>query len=268
MRSSLTLQCIQCLNCPTKLMIKKSVPHFFTSLNLLSGCFSIYFAYIFQFETALVFLLMGVFFDVWDGLFARLLKVESDLGVQLDSMADMVTCGVAPGIILTQLFIMAGNKPMEISIDWPLHTTIEYIPWVCIGFLIPLGAAFRLARFNLDGSQKKHFVGLPTPAVAMFFGALPLMVKHPTLIFLKPIIISNLGLILLTLIFVLLMNANFELFSFKSFKTGIVDTVLRILLILLAPVLIYFFGLGGISLVVLVYLFFNFIKNSLRRGGV
>ena len=98
-------------------MIKKSVPHFITSLNLLSGCFSIYFAYIFQFDTALVFLLSGVFFDVWDGLLARLLKVESDLGVQLDSMADMVTCGVAPGIIMAQLFVMAGNRPIEISIS-------------------------------------------------------------------------------------------------------------------------------------------------------
>ena len=109
-------------------MIKKSVPHFFTSLNLLSGCFSIYFAYIFQFETAFIFLLAGVFFDVWDGLFARLLEVESELGVQLDSMADMVTCGVAPGIILAQLFVMAGNKPLEISIGWPLNAAGQSSP--------------------------------------------------------------------------------------------------------------------------------------------
>ena len=166
-------------------MIKKSVPHFFTSLNLLSGCFSIYFAYIFQFETAFIFLLAGVFFDVWDGLFARLLKVESELGVQLDSMADMVTCGVAPGIILAQLFVMAGNKPLEIPVGWPLNAVVEFIPWVFIGFLIPLGAAFRLARFNIDGSKKNHFIGLPTPAMAMFFGALPLLIKHPDFSFLK-----------------------------------------------------------------------------------
>ena len=105
-------------------MIKKSVPHFFTSLNLLSGCFSIYFAYIFKFETAFIFLLAGVFFDVWDGLFARLLKVDSEFGVQLDSMADMVTCGVAPGIILAQLFVMAGNKPLEIPVGWPLNAVV------------------------------------------------------------------------------------------------------------------------------------------------
>lgn len=248
-------------------MIKKSVPHFFTSLNLLSGCFSVYFAYIFQFETALVFLLTGVFFDVWDGLFARLLKVESDLGVQLDSMADLVTCGVAPGIILAQLFVMAGNKSLEITIGWPLNTVVEYIPWVFIGFLVPLGAAFRLARFNIDGSKKNHFVGLPTPAMGMFFGALPLLVNQPSFSFLKPIVISNPGLIVLTLIFVLLMNTNFELFSFKSLRTGIIDNFLRILLVLSAPTLIFFFGLGGISLVILVYLFFNLIKNSLAKIG-
>ncbi|MDA8763099.1 CDP-alcohol phosphatidyltransferase family protein [Flavobacteriaceae bacterium] len=243
-------------------MIKKSVPHFFTSLNLLSGCFSIYFAYIFQFETAFVFLLAGVFFDVWDGLFARLLKVESELGVQLDSMADLVTCGVAPGIILAQLFVMAGNKPLEIITGWPFNTVVEFIPWVFIGFLIPLGAAFRLARFNIEGSSKNHFIGLPTPAMAMFFGALPLLVKHPDFSFLKPVIISNSGLIFLTLIFVILMNANFDLFSFKSLKTGRLDTILRLLLLIFALVLIYFFGLGGISLGVLIYLVLNLINNS------
>ena len=251
----------------TKLMIKKSVPHFFTSLNLLSGCFSIYFAYIFQFETALIFLLTGVFFDVWDGLFARLLKVESKLGIQLDSMADMVTCGVAPGIIMAQLFVMAGNKPIEIPLGWPLNTVVEFIPWVFIGFLIPLGAAFRLARFNIDGSKKNHFVGLPTPAMAMFFGALPILVKHPDFAFLKPLLITNPGLIFLTFIFVLLMNASFDLFSFKSLKTGKPDTLLRMLLLVSALILIYYVGLGGICLGVLVYLFLNLINNSLFKSG-
>ncbi len=248
-------------------MIKKSVPHFFTSLNLLSGCFSIYFAYIFQFETAFIFLLAGVFFDVLDGLFARLLNVESQMGIHLDSMADMVTCGVAPGIILAQLFVMAGNKPLEIHIGWPIESVVEFIPWVFVGFLIPLGAAFRLARFNIDGSIKKHFVGLPTPAMAMFFGALPLFVKHPDFSFLKPVIISNPGLMFLTFIFFLLMNAKFHLFSFKSMNTGVLDSILRMLLILTVPVLIYYFGLGGISLGVLLYLFLNLINNSLFKIG-
>ena len=252
----------------TKLMIKKSVPHFFTSLNLLSGCLSIYFAYIFQFETAFIFLLLGVFFDVWDGFFARLLKVESDLGVQLDSMADIVTCGVAPGVILSQLFVMAGNKPLEIAIGWPLNTVVEFIPWVFIGFLIPLGAAFRLARFNIDSSKKSHFLGLPTPAMALFFGGLPLLMKLTTFSFLKPIVISNPGLILSIVIFVILMNARFDLFSFKTFRTGIVDNFFRVLLFLSTPTFIFYFGLGGISLAVLLYLFLNLLKNSILRIGL
>jgi CDP-diacylglycerol--serine O-phosphatidyltransferase len=209
--------------------------------------------------------LAGVFFDVWDGLFARLLKVESELGVQLDSMTDLVTCGVAPGIILAQLFVMAGNKPVEIIIGWPLNAVVEFIPWVFIGFLIPLGAAFRLARFNIEGADKNHFIGLPTPAMAMFFGALPLLVKHPDFSFLQPVLISNPGLIFLTLIFVLLMNAQFDLFSFKSLKTGRLDSILRMLLLIFAPVLIYCFGLGGISLGVLIYLLLNLINNSFSR---
>jgi hypothetical protein len=104
--------------------------------------------------------------------------------------------------------------------------------------------------------------------MAMFFGALPLLIKHPDFSFLKPVVISNPGLIFLTLIFVLLMNANFDLFSFKSLKTGKLDTLLRMLLIVSAPVLIYYFGLGGISLGVLVYLFLNLINNSLFKIGV
>ena len=110
-------------------MIKQSVPHFFTSLNLLCGCFSIYFAYIFQFETAFLFLLGGVFFDTWDGLFARLMGVESELGVQLDSMADMVTSGMAPGIILAQMFVLAGNHPLEFVLGWPINSVVEFIPF-------------------------------------------------------------------------------------------------------------------------------------------
>ena len=249
-------------------MIKKSVPHFFTSLNLFSGCFSIYFAYIFQFETAFIFILAGVFFDVWDGLFARLLRVESDLGIQLDSMADMVSCGVAPGIILAQLFVMAGNKPIEILIGWPLNTVVEFIPWVFIGFFIPLGAAFRLARFNINDSNKNNFTGLPTPAMAMFFGALPLLINQPDFSFLKPVVISNPGLMFLILIFVIMMNANFDLFSFKSLNTGKLDTFMRVILTLSVPILVYYFGLGGISLGVLMYLFLNLINNSLFKIGI
>jgi CDP-diacylglycerol--serine O-phosphatidyltransferase len=154
---------------------------------------------------------------------------------------------------------------MEIIIGWPLNAVVEFIPWVFIGFLIPLGAAFRLARFNIEGVYKNYFIVLPTPAMAMFFGSLPLLLRQPDFSFLQSVLISNPGLIFLTLIFVLLMNAKFDLFSFKSLKTGILDSFLRFFLVLVAPVLIYYFGLGGISLGVLIYLFLNLINNSFSK---
>lgn len=248
-------------------MIKQSVPHFFTSLNLLSGCFSIYFAYKFQFETAFIFLLAGVFFDLLDGSFARLLNIQSELGIQLDSMADMVTSGIAPGIILAQLFVLAGNHPVEFFFEWPINGVVEFIPWVFVGFIVPLGSAFRLARFNIYGSKKKNFVGLPTPAMAMFFGGLPITLEHSDFLFLKPVIFSNPFLVSMALFFVILMNINITLFSFKSFRTGYIDLLLRILLIIVSSVFFIFYGLAAISISVLFYLILNLIKISISRIG-
>ena len=144
---------------------------------------------------------------------------------------------------------------------------VEFIPWVFIGFILPLGSAFRLARFNINGSRKNHFIGLPTPAMAMFFGSIPLIVQHPNLAFLKPIVISNPGLILMAVLFVILMNTNLILFSFKSFSTGSVDLILRILTIIVTPVFIFFFGLGGISFAILFYLVLNLLKISILKIG-
>ena len=88
-------------------MLKKSIPHLFTSLNLLCGCLATYFAFSHQFNAALLLVLAGVFFDFLM-VFARILKVESDLGVQLDSMADLITSGIAPGVLMYQLFVLSG----------------------------------------------------------------------------------------------------------------------------------------------------------------
>ena len=247
-------------------MINKSVPHFFTSLNLISGCLAIYFAFLFQFETAFIFIVIGVFFDVWDGFFARLLKVESELGVQMDSMADMVTCGVAPGIILAQLFVLAGNRSVDVELEWSfINTSFEFIPWVMVGFILTLGAAFRLAKFNLDKSQKNTFIGLPTPAMALFIGSLPILLKQPHFVFLKPLVISNPVLIAFTLIFVILMNTNFVLFSFKSNRTGLIDVILKIILIIISIVLFIIFSWGAFCIIILVYLILNLIRNSLVK---
>ena len=97
-------------------MIKKNIPNFFTALNLFCGCLASYFAFKSLFEAAFLLVLIGVFFDLFDGFFARLLKVESNFGLQFDSMADLITSGLVPGIVMYKLFLQVGIKEMDFSL--------------------------------------------------------------------------------------------------------------------------------------------------------
>ena len=97
-------------------MIKKNIPNFLTSLNFLCGCLASYFAFKSLFEAAFLLVLFGVFFDLFDGFFARLFKVESNFGLQFDSMADLITSGLVPGIVMYKLFLQVCLK----EIDYPL----------------------------------------------------------------------------------------------------------------------------------------------------
>ena len=99
-------------------MIKKSIPHIFTLLNLFCGCLAVFFTFSHFFKAALVAVILGVIFDFFDGFFARLLKVESDIGVQLDSLADMVTSGFVPGAIMYQMFVISGLHAVDFSIKY------------------------------------------------------------------------------------------------------------------------------------------------------
>ena len=98
-------------------MIKKNIPNFFTSLNFLCGCLASYFAFKSLFEAAFLLVLIGVFFDLFDGFFARLLKVESNFGLQFDSMADLITSGFVPGIVMYKLLLQVGLKEMDFSLN-------------------------------------------------------------------------------------------------------------------------------------------------------
>lgn len=119
---------------------------------------------------AAVMIFVGGFFDFFDGMVARLIGAHSELGKQLDSLADMVTFGVLPGTIVFNLILAAhGNYYVSFSeIEWN-----EFV-MACCGFLIPLFAALRLAKFNIDENQSEGFIGIPTPAVAIFIAGIPI----------------------------------------------------------------------------------------------
>lgn len=141
--------------------IKKHIPNTITCCNLVSGCIATTFAFAGNPKMAMFWIIMGAVFDFFDGMVARLLHVSSPIGKELDSLADDVTFGVAPSaIVFSELF----------TLQYPALQGLQpYIPYCA--FLIAAFSALRLAKFNLDDRQTTSFIGLPTPANALFWGS-------------------------------------------------------------------------------------------------
>ena len=144
-------------------MIKKHIPNSITCCNLISGCIATYFAFRHAFERALAWMVIGAVFDFFDGMTARLLHVSSPIGKELDSLADDITFGLAPSAMLfAELGVVAYPSALE-----PLREVLPFVAFVMAAF-----SALRLAKFNLDERQSLGFIGLPTPANALFWGSL------------------------------------------------------------------------------------------------
>ena len=143
--------------------MKKHIPNTITCCNLISGCAATVFAIYGVPELALSLIILGAVFDFFDGMSARLLHVSSEIGKELDSLADVVTFGVAPSSILYWYLGM---------IDYPafLEPMREVVPF--FAYVLAAFSALRLAKFNLDTRQTTSFIGLPTPADALFWGSL------------------------------------------------------------------------------------------------
>ena len=143
--------------------IKKHIPNTITCCNLISGCIAIAYAFSGKIEISFTWIIIGAVFDFFDGMSARLLKVSSPIGKELDSLADIVTFGVAPSTILfSKLGIMSYPSLLE-----SLRGILPFIAYIMAAF-----SALRLAKFNLDERQTLGFIGLPTPANALFWGSL------------------------------------------------------------------------------------------------
>ncbi len=144
-------------------MLKKHIPNTITCLNLISGCIATYWAFCGVSYLALLFIIIGAVFDFFDGMTARLLHVSSPIGKELDSLADCITFGFAPSAMV---FTMLQSTTFP---SW-LQPVAPYIPF--LAFVMAAFSALRLAKFNLDERQAMGFIGLPTPANALFWGAL------------------------------------------------------------------------------------------------
>jgi len=236
--------------------IKRNIPNIITLANLTCGLIAIITAGQGNIEIASLYIFAGAFFDFFDGLAARLLKVSGEFGKQLDSMADMVTFGVAPGMILFQLIYISIVN----TFHQPDFIQTDFNPSL-IAFLIPIFSAIRLAKFNIDTRQTTSFIGLPTPALAIVIAAIPLINFD-----LLPIFIDLRFLIVLSVILPLLLVVNIPLFSLKISQGESINSRLntfRIILILAAVILLFVFQFAAIPFIVILYLILSLLNNIL-----
>ena len=227
----------------------KHLPNILTLLNLLCGSIAVVFVTNNHFVTASIFVFLGIFFDFFDGFAARKLHVQSELGLQLDSLADMITSGLVPGLIVYKLLEMA-------SLSWG---SVAVIPF--IGFSITLASAYRLAKFNIDDEQQTYFKGLPTPANALLIVSLPLILEYQNNDAINALILNQWFLIILTAISCYLLNSNIKLFAlkFKAYSFGANAT--RYIFIILCIVLLIVLKFVAIPIIILLYIIMSVLDN-------
>ena len=242
------------------MQIRTHVPNIITAANAGFGLLALLAVFQNRHEWVLIFFLLGLFSDFLDGMIARRLGVSSALGVQLDSLADMVTSGVLPGLLVYQLMRTQSPVYWDLSINmlgWDTVFSLSHIGWV--GLLLPLGVGFRLGRFNIDTEQTKYFKGLASPANALFFIGYPFLVKGTYLESLRAFLLSPEVMTLWVVFFVFLMNSPLRMFK-VSFTTPL-DKIYCILLFLGSLLLFVFFGAAGFSLCILYYILLCLVRN-------
>ena len=232
--------------------IKRNIPNLITLGNLFCGLLSIVFAFEGNLFLAGAFIFYGAILDFFDGFTARLLKTSSDIGKQLDSMADMVTFGAAPGIMMYHLIGLTNENQFELS-------EVSITPF--IGFLIPIFSAVRLAKFNIDTKQTSSFIGLPTPAVAIFIASLPIISSHYSNIYTTEFLIGT------TIILCLLLVAEIPLFSLKYQNVEEIKSklnIIRIIFLISCVILFFILKFASIPFIVILYIFLSIINNLIK----
>lgn len=223
---------------------------------MLSGCIGVWLAVNNNLAGAAVFVGLGIFFDFFDGLTARKLGVSGELGTQLDSMADVITSGLVPAVVMLQLLKHSGfSLAPELS--------FAGIPWFAFaGFLIAIASGFRLAKFNIDERQTTSFIGLPTPANAILILSFALIKIYQPDSFLAPLASNTWFLLALCIASSYLLNSELRLFSLKVGNLSWTDNRLRYIFLAVSIVLLALLQLQGIPLVILLYILLSLFTTE------
>lgn len=241
--------------------MKRYIPNIITTGNLLCGCSAIVCAFEGNLALACYFIIIASALDFFDGFFARLLKVKEGIGKQLDSLSDMISFGVAPGMMLYQFTkLLHQNNPSNL---------LNEFPWLFyLAFFIPVFSAFRLAKFNIDTRQSSTFYGLPTPANANFFifsillylfPELPQLLNVTSLIY--PIVANPLIMLGFGVIFSLLLVVEVPMFALKFKSLSWADNKLPFTFVLLWLGLLLFTNIVAMPVIVLVYVVWSLIAH-------
>ena len=235
----------------------KQIPNIITSLNLLCGCIAVLFAVSGDLVTASFFILFGIFFDFFDGLAARLLNAESKVGIEFDSLADMITSGVAPAIVMVQLLSLATTNNYlvlseMVSVDNWNTTMTGFTPLV--GLLIAVASGYRLAKFNVDTRQTSSFIGLPTPANTLLIISLPLILHFQHSEIAESMILNKGLLIGLTIASCVLLNVELPLFGLKFKTWSFRRNLVRYAFLIASLIVLVLFQFVAIPLVIALYI--------------
>ena len=229
-------------------IIVRNIPNSITCCNLISGCIATYNAFLGDIRMALLWIIVGAIFDFFDGMSARLLKVSSPIGKELDSLADDITFGFAPSaIIFYELSIM--EYPSELLMLKP------YLPY--FAFVMAAYSALRLAKFNLDERQSLGFIGLPTPANALFWGALFVGAQNfmESTAYMLPIVL------LMICVSCWLLIAEVPMFALKFKQWGWKGNEVKYIFLISCLPLLMIFGITAFSVIIAWYVVLSVVVN-------
>jgi len=244
--------------------IKRHIPNLLTLGNLLCGTIATIAAVNAEYLTAASLVVLGIVFDFFDGFVARVLKVSGELGKQLDSLADMVTSGVVPGVIMYKLMI--ENNKTFLGDMVSKNQAAEFVMYdllAGLGLILTLAACYRLGKFNIDTRQSDSFIGLPTPAMSLFVIALPLIPVYSDSHFFIDLVQNNYFLLGVTVVLSYLMNAEIPLFSLKFKTFGVKENVLKYVFLFLSGILLVTLEVIAIPTIIILYVAMS-VGSNLR----
>ncbi|MBO5769390.1 MAG: CDP-diacylglycerol--serine O-phosphatidyltransferase [Bacteroidales bacterium] len=229
--------------------ITRHIPNMVTCCNLFSGCIAAVMAFQSNYEAAILFIILGAIFDFFDGMLARLLNVSGPLGKELDSLADDITFGFAPSAIVFSLF-------KEVQYPEFMSGITEYFPYTA--FIIAAFSALRLGKFNIDPRQSSSFIGLPTPANALFWGSL-VVGAHS---FLVSESFNAIYLFILVILMSYLLVAELPMFSLKFKNLSWKDNKVSYIFLLICIPLLAVFRISGFAAIILWYILWSLLTRK------